>query len=107
MPLATPKPSIEAMLTIAPPLPAASMRRAASCAQKNTASRLVPTTRRHSSSRQLDRAVGMRHAGIVDQDGDGAERLLGGVEGADHGVAVEHVGGDRDRAAAGRPRCAP
>src|SRR5499426_170517 len=34
---------------MAPPLPAASIRRAASCAQKNTASRLVPTTRRHSS----------------------------------------------------------
>src|SRR5438477_5677377 len=38
------------MLTMAPPLSAASRRRAASCAQKNTASRLVPTIRRHSSS---------------------------------------------------------
>ena len=35
---------------MAPVLPAASMRRAASCAQKNTASRLVERTRRHSSS---------------------------------------------------------
>src|SRR6266852_3962885 len=35
---------------MAPPLPAASIRRAASCAQKNTASRSVPTTRRHSAS---------------------------------------------------------
>src|SRR5262245_43845055 len=35
---------------MAPPVPAASIRRAASCAQKNTASRLVPTTRRHSVS---------------------------------------------------------
>ena len=33
--------------------------------------------------------VGMRDAGIVDQDGDGAERLLGLIEGARHGGAVE------------------
>ena len=51
--------------------------------------------------RQLDRAVGMRDAGIVDQDGDGAERLLGRIEGARHGVAVEHVGARSRRAAAG------
>ena len=42
----------------------------------------------------------MRHAGIVDQDGDGAEGRLGLVERARHRVAVEHVGGDRDRTAA-------
>ena len=41
---------MEAMLTIAPPLSAASRRRAASRDQKNTASRLVPMTRRQSSS---------------------------------------------------------
>ena len=39
----------------------------------------------------------MRDAGIVDQDGDGAERLLGGVEGALHRRAIEHVGLDGDR----------
>src|SRR5215469_364045 len=50
VPLETPKPSTEATLTMAPPLPAANIRRAASCAQKNTASRSVPTTRRHSAS---------------------------------------------------------
>src|ERR1700751_3760543 len=38
------------MLTMLPPLFAASMRRAASCAQKNTASRSVERMRRHSSS---------------------------------------------------------
>src|SRR5438105_5938170 len=38
------------MLTMAPALPAASRRRAASCDQKNTASRLVPRIRRHSAS---------------------------------------------------------
>ena len=42
----------------------------------------------------------MRDAGIVDQDGDGAECLLGRVEGARHGGAVEHVGLDRHRLAA-------
>src|SRR6516164_10014105 len=35
---------------MAPPSPAASIRRAASCAPKNTASRSVPTTRRHAAS---------------------------------------------------------
>ena len=90
------------MLTMAPVFFAASMRRAASCAQKNTASRLVPTTRRHSSSVQLDCTGRVRHAGVVDQDGDGAERLLGFIEGAHHGLAVEHVGADRHCAAAGR-----
>ena len=35
---------------IAPPLSAASIRRAASCAQKKTASRLVASTRRHSAA---------------------------------------------------------
>ena len=43
----------------------------------------------------------MRDAGVVDQDGDGAERLLGRVEGAVHGGAVEHVGLDGDGLAAG------
>ena len=50
VPFDTPKPSTEAMLTIAPFLLAASIRRAPSCAQKNTASRLVRTTWFHSSS---------------------------------------------------------
>src|SRR5256885_505619 len=50
--------------------------------------------------RQLDRAVGMRHAGIVDQDGDGAEGFLRCVERAGHGGTIEHVGFDRDGAAA-------
>ena len=61
----------------------------------------MPTTRRHSSSLSSTARVGMRDARIVDQDGDGAERLLRFVEGAHHRVAVEHVGLDRQRAAAG------
>ncbi len=44
----------------------------------------------------------MRDAGIVDQDGDGTEGLLGFVERADHGMAIGHVGGNRDGAAARR-----
>ena len=43
----------------------------------------------------------MRHAGIVDQDGDGAESLLRGVESGCHRGAVAHIGLDRKRAAAG------
>jgi hypothetical protein len=42
----------------------------------------------------------MRHAGIVDQDGDSAEGLLRRVEGARHGAAVEHVGRHCKRAPA-------
>src|SRR5215813_12344960 len=98
VPLETPKPSTEATLTMAPPVPAASIRRAASCAQKNTASRLVPTMRRHSASGravELPEAEWRRIVGIVDQDGDGAKRLLGFVECARHRVAVEDVGPDR------------
>src|SRR5262249_2355162 len=50
--------------------------------------------------RKLQRAARMRDAGIVDQDGDGAERLLGFVECAHHRLAIEDVGPDRDGAAA-------
>src|SRR5262252_173484 len=45
--------------------------------------------------RKLQRASRMRDAGIVDQDGDGAERLLGFVECARHRGAIEDVGPDR------------
>src|SRR5262245_4863594 len=48
-PLETASPSTDAILTIAPCVFAASMRRAASCAQKKTASRLIERTFRHSS----------------------------------------------------------
>ena len=51
-------------------------------------------------SRKLDGAIGMRDAGIVDQHGHGAERLLGGIERGAHRLAVAHVGLDRDRTAA-------
>ena len=51
--------------------------------------------------RHVDGAAGMGHAGIVDQDGDGAEILLGSIEGRRHRRAVAHVGLDRKRAAAG------
>ena len=44
----------------------------------------------------------MGDSGIVHQDRDGAESLLGLVEGARHRGAVEHVGRDGDRAAAPR-----
>jgi len=43
-----------------------------------------------------------RHSVIVDQDGDGAECRLDGVERAVNGGAVEHVGFDRDRPSARR-----
>ena len=52
--------------------------------------------------RQVERAGRVTDAGIVDQDGDGAERRLGGVEGAPHRRVVEHVGRDRHGPAAGR-----
>src|SRR6516162_6296966 len=94
-PLSTPKPSTEAMLTMLPPLFAASMRRAASCAQKNTASRSVESTRRHSSSASST-ARGVRDAGIVDEDRHRAEGLLGGVEGAGRGMPVAYIGGYGD-----------
>ena len=42
----------------------------------------------------------MRDAGIVDQDCDGTEGLLGFVERAAHGIAIGHVGRNRDGAAA-------
>ena len=42
----------------------------------------------------------LRDAGIVDQDGDGAEGFFGGVEGARHGGTVGDVGFDRDGFAA-------
>ena len=52
--------------------------------------------------RHLDGAAGrLRDTGIVDQDGDGAERLFGGIEGSDHGGAVGNVGFDGNGAAAG------
>jgi hypothetical protein len=51
--------------------------------------------------RHVDGAAGVRHAGIVDQDGDSAEILLGGVEGRRHRRAVAHIGLDRKSAAAG------
>ena len=51
--------------------------------------------------RDVGRAHGaLRDAGIVDQQGDGAEGLFGLVEGAHHGGAVGDVGFDGDRAAA-------
>ena len=50
--------------------------------------------------RQIDGAVRMRHAGIVDQDGDGAEGPLGIVECPHHRVTIEHVGRDRNGTAA-------
>ena len=60
------------------------------------AEHLAPFLRRH-----LDRAHGrLRDAGIVDEDGDSAEGLLGGVEGAAHRGAVGDVGLDRHRLAA-------
>ena len=55
----------------------------------------APFLRRH-----LGGAAAVRDAGIVDQDGDGAESLFGGVEGARHGGAVGDVGFDRDGLAA-------
>jgi hypothetical protein len=58
---------------------------------------LAPFLRRH-----VDGTAGLGDAGIVDQDGDGAEGLLGGVEGARHGGAVGHIGLDRNGAAARR-----
>ncbi len=42
----------------------------------------------------------MHHAGIVDQDGDGAERPLGTIECMQHGLAVDHIGADGDGAPA-------
>ncbi len=42
----------------------------------------------------------MRDAGIVDQDGDGAEGFLGGIVCARHGGAVGDVGLDGDGLAA-------
>ena len=56
---------------------------------------------RHSSGvTSTARRRRLRDAGIVDQDGDGAEGLLGGVEGARHGGAVGDVGLDGDGLAA-------
>jgi hypothetical protein len=49
----------------------------------------------------VDRAARRHHAGIVDQHGDGSERLLGRIEGAGHGAAVGDIGGNCDGAAAG------
>ena len=89
------------MLTIEPCCLAASMRRAASCALVKhrveiDAEHLAPFLRRY-----LDGAPRrLRDAGIVDQNGDGAEGLLGGVEGARHGGAVGDVGFDGDGLAA-------
>ena len=50
---------------------------------------------------QIDGAAGRHHAGIVDQDGHGAEALLGGIERGLHRGAIAHIGLDRDGAAAG------
>jgi hypothetical protein len=51
--------------------------------------------------RHVDGAAGVGHPGIVDQDGDGAEFLLGGIESRRHRRAVAHVGLDGKRAATG------
>ncbi len=59
-------------------------------------------TRRHSVLGELDRAARMGDAGIVDEDGDGAERGFRRIERAPHRSAIEHVGFDRQRPAAGR-----
>jgi hypothetical protein len=81
-------------LTIAPPVPAASAEedRIEVCAKDTPPLRF----------RHIDGAIGVRNPGIVDQDGDGAELRLGGVEGALDRVAVEDVGLDGDNAAARR-----
>ncbi len=50
--------------------------------------------------RHIDGAARRRDASIVDQDRDRPERLLGRVEGARHGAAVEHVCPDGSSAAA-------
>ena len=65
VPFDTPKPSTEAMLTIAPGLPAASMRRAASVAQANTAIEIGGDDAAPFGFGHFDRAVGVGDAGIV------------------------------------------
>ena len=50
--------------------------------------------------RHFDGAAAMRDAGIVDQDGDGAEGFFGGIVCARHGGAVGDVGLDGDGLAA-------
>ncbi len=50
--------------------------------------------------RHFDGTAAMGDAGIVDQDGDGAEGFFGGIEGARHGGAVGDVGCDGNGLAA-------
>ena len=86
---------------MAPPVPAASMRRAAFLRPEEHRVEIGADYAAPLLFGYFDRAVGVRDAGVVDQNGDGAERLLGLVEGARHGLAVEHIGLDRDGPAAG------
>ena len=95
-------PSTEAILTIAPGLPTASMRLAPSCAQANTASRSVAQHAPPFGIGHFDRPGEMCNAGVVDEDGDGAECRLHGIEAAADRVDVGDIGSDGERASARR-----
>ena len=77
------------------------MRRAASCAQKNTASRLVDRMRRHSSSARSTARPELTTPALLTRMVTVPKAFSAASNAARHRRAVAHVGFDRDGLAAG------